>query len=203
MYHKVGRSEAGWLNRLINSRLNYWLGFSLDFITIFLFLAWDAVVQRRSLAAVALWALGGFVLWGPSEYALHRWLYHRVPLMRDGHGIHHDAPRALVGMPWFVTTGVITGVWYLLSCYAGITFAASFLAGWYAGFFYYSVVHHGLHHASLDTPWLRKLKVHHAIHHHYEDTNFGVSTRVWDRVFGTMFERETRERREAMAVERT
>ena len=188
----VGQVQEGWLSRLVNNRFNYWFGFLLDALTVTFFLMWDAVHQQRAASGVALWAIFGFVLWGPSEYALHRWFYHRVPLMRDGHGLHHDAPRDLVGMPWYVSTAVMTSVWYFISCYAGMTYGASCLAGWYAGFIYYSVVHHKLHHSSLDSSWLRKLKAHHAIHHHFENTNFGVSMRVWDRVFGTLFDREAR-----------
>ena len=53
-----------------------------------------------------------------------------------------------------------------------------------AGFLYYELLHHGLHHGRLPVRVFRILRSHHRIHHQFLDRNFGVTMTVWDWVFG-------------------
>lgn len=58
--------------------------------------------RRSPLGYVALASVSGYMAWGLSEYAFHRWLYHQPHcILGDGHRIHHENPSVLIVMPWF------------------------------------------------------------------------------------------------------
>jgi len=59
-----------------------------------------------------------------------------------------------------------------------------------AGFVFYGIVHHAHHHFHFKNRWYRKLRAHHFVHHQYTDVNFGVTTRLWDRFFDTIYRKE-------------
>jgi len=92
-------------------------------------------------------------------------------------------------MPWFITTGFLLVVWVVAGTIFEIPYLLSFLAGLTTGFFFYGVFHHVHHHFDLPKGWNRKLRIHHKIHHQFPEVNFGVTTRVWDHVFGTAYDR--------------
>jgi sterol desaturase/sphingolipid hydroxylase (fatty acid hydroxylase superfamily) len=122
--------------------------------------------------------------------AHHRWLYHRPDsILGDAHRIHHDAPRTLLAMPWFITTAAIFGLWYLGACVARISLLSAGIAGWLAGSVWYSVLYHSHHQWDIRIRWLRRLRTHHRIHHRFPTVNFGVTMRLWDSAVGTRYRR--------------
>jgi sterol desaturase/sphingolipid hydroxylase (fatty acid hydroxylase superfamily) len=66
--------------------------------------------------------------------------------------------------------------------------AALLVFGLYAGYNYFALVHHWQHHRGNDLAcvayWRRLERLHH-LHHHRQVVNFGISTTMWDRLFGT------------------
>jgi hypothetical protein len=67
-------------------------------------------------------------------------------------------------------------------------FAARRTVGLYAGYNYFALVHHLQHHRGKDlegVAYLRRLERLHDLHHHRQVVNFGISTTIWDRLFGT------------------
>ena len=95
--------------------------------------------------------LGEFVLgmgaWTLLEYALHRWVLHRVPIIAPMHDAHHRAPRALLGTPTPVTLAMIWILFFLPTWWYGSFNAASGLtAGVMVGYMWYGILHHIAHH---------------------------------------------------------
>lgn len=138
---------------------------------------------------------GGLFLWTLIEYLLHRVLFHYQAksewgkkTMRLIHGIHHQFPNdtdRLVIPPLFAfwVMVVFGGVYYLAM---GWWAAIPFLAGGITGYMYYDFVHYSTHHLKPRTPWARAQRRRHLLHHYkYPDACFGVSTGLWDWIFGT------------------
>jgi len=49
------------------------------------------------------------------------------------------------------------------------------------------MIHYATHHFPMRSPVAKYLKRHHMMHHYKDpDTRFGVSSPLWDKVFGTM-----------------
>jgi sterol desaturase/sphingolipid hydroxylase (fatty acid hydroxylase superfamily) len=176
------------LQKFAAGPLNYWISFTSDSIAAVFFLAWGIQNGPGHVISAALCFIVGFLLWGVSEYAFHRWLYHQPHgVFGAGHTLHHESEKAYFAMPWFISAGAVFGAWYLATHVMHIPGFSEFLAGWMTGFILYSWVHHAHHHWVPRNAWMRRMTAHHRIHHRFPDTNFGVTMRMWDDVFGTRF----------------
>ena len=185
-------ARAPWILRLSESKLNYWSTYVVDLSLMAFFLAWDSVRMRvPGVLMLGFFALGAFG-WTFTEYVFHRWMYHfGWSVTRDGHQRHHDDPTAYVAMPWMVTPLLFLPIQQVAAGWLHAGGFSSFLAGWFAGFIAYSFTHHSLHHYKMPFGWLRHLQSQHRIHHAIPESNYGVTMRFWDRVFGTEFTKES------------
>ena len=184
---------TSWILRLAETRTNYWATFAVDLSLMTFFLAWDASRSQLHAATICALFLAGIGAWTLSEYTFHRWVYHLgFELFRSGHEKHHDDPTAYLAMPWFVTPLLFLPLQLVVSGWYGAQGFSTVLAGWFCGFIAYGLVHHSLHHYTLKFAWFRHLQSQHRIHHALPETNFGVTMRFWDRVFGTEFTKAER-----------
>jgi sterol desaturase/sphingolipid hydroxylase (fatty acid hydroxylase superfamily) len=147
------------------------------------------------VAATSALFVAGVLSWSLVEYWLHRTFFHWVPKGAWGdrmhflvHGVHHKWPRdkyRLV-MPPAVS---ITLFWVFLGLFLvtlGRTYTWGFHSGFVVGYMGYDLTHYYVHHFSPKTEYGRTLKKHHMLHHFKDhDSRFGVSSRLWDFVFGT------------------
>jgi sterol desaturase/sphingolipid hydroxylase (fatty acid hydroxylase superfamily) len=154
-----------------------------------LWLSSQAVSNGQSQLSVVLWftcALSGLFLWTLFEYVLHRYLYHEVESpLKVGHDLHHDEPRSLLGVPWWMTTIAIVGVYYGIAVVANPAMTGVVMAFAWLGYIGYCAIHHLLHHATWRARWFIALRRHHMIHHARHNVNWGVTTALWDHVFRT------------------
>ena len=121
------------------------------------------------------WFGGGVVLWSILEYSLHRFVGHVWDTtLRARHLRHHAQPDD----GGFDPTWTIVGLG-LIAAGARIAEEPALVAGGcVGGYLAYEVAHERAH---------RRPREHmgHVVHHATLDTNFGVTTQIWDRVFGT------------------
>ncbi len=129
----------------------------------------------------------GYVGWTLIEYLVHRSILHHVAAFRALHKAHHDASHELVGTPTIYSVSAFYLLGYLpLAEIWGRGIAASVLTGLLIGYSSYVVLHYALHHVSSHGfRIIKRLKRKHALHHQFQDTNFGVTNDIWDRIFGT------------------
>lgn len=168
--------------------------FFLDYVAYPLLIAmciWLALRGNTAAQAVAAFAFMGlgFAIWTLAEYLLHRFILHHVQLFRKGHMAHHDMPRDFIGTPTIASVAIfLVLVLAPLGGALGISTGAALSVGLLGGYLSYVVFHFMLHHGgSGGFAHVRKLKRHHALHHHRaNDCNFGVTTMIWDRMFGTL-----------------
>lgn len=65
----------------------------------------------------------------------------------------------------------------------------SFFPGFMFGYLMYGTMHYAIHAWNPPYKWMKPLWRNHHLHHYKnEQQGFGVSTTLWDRVFGTMFD---------------
>lgn len=177
------------------SRLSYFADFIICPILIVLLAAIS--LNGEGSIGVAEWAVafaGGVVFWTFGEYLIHRYLYHHVAYFEQYHDAHHDAPEALIGAPSVIAPALTFAVVFAPLWPLGLTIACGGTAGFLLGYCGYMLAHHASHHwTSKPGSYLFHLRQHHARHHYAHDLcNFGVSTAVWDHVFGTVLERRRR-----------
>jgi hypothetical protein len=122
---------------------------------------------------VALFA-SGFVAWTLAEYAVHRFVLHK--LAPKEHGLHHAHPDEAV-------TRIFWQIWICFGL-VGLLADGAFLSGALIAYSWYLFAHYAAHQSPSILP--KSMLKHHNIHHRLATQNFGVSTAFWDRIFGTM-----------------
>ena len=149
-------------------------------------------VTRATWAGRSEWlgmAVAGFVIWTLLEYILHRAVLHKKTYFAPMHGEHHAAPLSYIGTPAWVSVSVLTAAFLLPAwLWVGFEFADGLTVGVMTGYWWYGLVHHIVHHHS-STPspsYFNGLRAWHMRHHYSPKSgNFGVTTPLWDHVFGT------------------
>jgi len=147
---------------------------------------WTPTIERTTSWLAAL--LGAVATWTLVEYALHRFVFHGVAWISNMHDAHHSDQKALIGSPTWLSCMMIASLgflpWVLLFDF---TIASGIASGFILGYLWYVGVHHFIHHGRIGPGTFGyRLKRHHMLHHHFDETgNFGVTSSVWDKVFGT------------------
>ncbi len=164
-------------------------------------IVWTKVSTQLSNLQIAGLFFGGVLFFTLVEYLVHRYVYHIEPTTEARrkfqwtmHGVHHDYPKdkSRLAMPPVLSVAIGTlllGVFRLVLGQYGF----SFLAGFMVGYALYLLVHYSVHIFKMPKNALRVLWVNHAIHHYSrDDVMFGVSSPLWDYVFGTVPDRKKR-----------
>lgn len=149
------------------------------------------------LRFLELFALGLFV-WTIVEYIMHRFVFHYAPpdkpwAMRVHfifHGVHHDYPsdaKRLV-LPPSVSIPLAAIFYFLFLAILPANDIWGFFPGFILGYLVYDISHYAIHHFNFKGNIWKKIKQHHMLHH-YQDPNkgYGVSSPLWDKVFGSDF----------------
>lgn len=133
--------------------------------------------------------LAGSILWTLLEYGLHRIALHRMRLFSPLHAVHHGAPLDYIGTPTWVSISVWLGVVLLpVWALAGSKVAGGLTVGIMLGYWWYGIVHHVIHHhtGKSSYSYFAERRAWHMRHHYSpQQGNFGVTTTMWDHVFGT------------------
>ncbi|MDO1528894.1 sterol desaturase family protein [Fulvimonas sp. R45] len=185
-----------WLDaivRMSSTRANYWLEVALDvgLGAILLAAGW----QRSNGPGIALAAVAtGLFAFSFIEYFFHRWMFHtRIPLFAQGHDKHHREPLGYDSLPFFLPAAILLGLTGLLVLVlpAGFTFLMAGAATF--GYVAYGVSHFVIHHVRFKRPLLRRWAAAHHVHHYHPDSNFGVTSPLWDYLLGTRYVRQPRQ----------
>ncbi len=136
---------------------------------------------------VVAYTAGGLVLWTGAEYLLHRFVLHGVQPFVRWHAAHHERPTAWICSSTLLSASLMIVVVFVPALVLwGLWRAIALTLGMSGGYVLYATMHHALHHWRLPGAWLRQRKLWHARHHHSGNAVcFGVTTALWDRVFGT------------------
>jgi sterol desaturase/sphingolipid hydroxylase (fatty acid hydroxylase superfamily) len=118
--------------------------------------------------------IGGVVAWTLVEYFVDRLVLHGFVPTR--HGMYHANPSG----------PALAIFWQIWTCFALVYLIAdgAFLAGALVAYAWYLVVHHCAHHGPNNCRYHCSSIMKN--HHRFAPRNYGVSTTLWDYVFGTM-----------------
>lgn len=167
-------------------------------------LYYTKIATNLSNLTIVLLFFGGWLLFTLAEYQVHRRIFHthedanerRKKISYTMHGIHHDYPKdkQRLAMPPVLSVVIGTILLVIFRVLLG-QFAFSVLAGFLVGYAFYLLVHYSVHIFRAPNNFFKFLWVNHAIHHYSEDDiMFGVSTPIWDYVFGTLPKKEQKKR---------
>lgn len=126
----------------------------------------------------------GLLAWTMVEYVIHGVLGHQHRTFVTAlHDVHHRDPRAVFALgAWIPTAVVLIGGWAMFGWAPGVIFYGGIVCGFVA----YEYVHYRIHFARASCAVEARLRARHLAHHMSEpDAIFGVTSRIWDVVFGT------------------
>jgi hypothetical protein len=196
--------RTAFIRRLGSSTFNYWFGYVAN-ITLVIWLGSHAFAGGHALLTpteLVVFTFSGLLAWTLAEWCLHKYIYHLWPsFLTEGHALHHQRPRALIGVPWYLTTIAIVLLFELLAIPLRASSTGIVMGSCWLGYIFYCVAHHGSHHWHFRRGYLRKMKRHHLIHHGHPDYNWGFTTPLWDYVFRTHYDVAMRRKGAAPAAD--
>jgi sterol desaturase/sphingolipid hydroxylase (fatty acid hydroxylase superfamily) len=165
-----------------------------------------ATLENSYLNIFLLFA-GGILFWTLFEYCMHRFAFHHVAESERArkfvyivHGNHHHYPRDkerlfMPPVPSLILATIIFSLTYLVMDDSAFMFFPGFIVGYLT----YGTMHYAIHAWNPPFKCMKPLWRNHHLHHYKDEgKGYGVSTTLWDHVFGTMFdlkkEKEDKER---------
>lgn len=172
---------------------------SIPLIIFFLYalglLYWSVTHTMLSTYVTVLLFFVGLLAFTWVEYNIHRYIFHlrtytklRAKLQYVMHGVHHEFPKDKdrLAMPPLISITISTILLLLLRLVMG-DFVFAFLPGFLVGYAAYLGVHYMVHAYQPPKNFFKALWVNHGIHHYKDgDRVFGVSSPLWDYIYGTM-----------------
>lgn len=145
-----------------------------------------------TLAFITLAFLLGAVGWSLSEYWIHRELGHNPKRLKNPFGTEHIAHHGkgnYFASSWKKGGAAMGGAALLIGpsvLVVGPVYGTSFVLGFVGFYLYYELLHRLEHVIEGVGPYGRWARRHHFWHHfHNPRANHGVTSPVWDHVFGT------------------
>ncbi len=162
-------------------------------------LYWNATHTSLSLLETIGLFFAGVLSFTWVEYMVHRYVFHmktytaaREKLQYTLHGVHHEFPKDKdrLAMPPLLSITLATILLLIFRVILG-DFVFAFLPGFLVGYALYLSVHYMVHAFQPPKNFLKMLWVNHGVHH-YKDGEivFGVSSPLWDYIYGTMREKK-------------
>ncbi len=143
----------------------------------------------------------GLFVWTLAEYSLHRFIFHFEPrtpwqerLSFLFHGVHHAQPmsKSRLVMPPAVSIPLAL---LFYAAFQGLLggllgrghWVPPLFSGFVFGYLAYDMLHYSTHHFRIRGGYLQQVRRHHMRHHGATpDLRFGITTKHWDRAFGTL-----------------
>jgi sterol desaturase/sphingolipid hydroxylase (fatty acid hydroxylase superfamily) len=187
--------ESEYLEMLTKTHPLVIWGMYIPIISYFLYLG--NTKFNYTIGKVVLIFFGGLIFWSFFEYLAHRFIFHWVsenPRIQKIsyilHGNHHEYPRDrerlfMPPVPSIIISSLIFSIMYLIGGKAVFMFFPGFILG----YLMYGSMHYAIHAWNPPFKWMKGLWRNHHLHHYKnEHQGFGVSSTLWDHVFGTMFD---------------
>lgn len=167
-------------------------------------------IKNTDLSAITTVSLflAGLISFTWVEYMVHRHVFHlkpytqlRAKLQYTMHGVHHEFPKDKdrLAMPPLLSITISTILLLLFKVLMG-DFVFAFLPGFLVGYALYLSVHYMVHAYAPPKNFFKALWVNHSVHHYKDgEVVFGVSSPLWDYVYGTMKLKEGKENKNSQS----
>lgn len=158
-------------------------------------LYWSVVNTSLTVGASIGMFLAGLFFFTWVEYNMHRYVFHmgtytklREKLQYTLHGVHHEFPKdkTRLAMPPLVSITLAT-VLLLIFRVIMADYVFAFLPGFLMGYAIYLGMHYMVHAYQPPKGFFKYIWINHSVHHYKNgELVFGVSSPLWDYVYGTM-----------------
>lgn len=158
-------------------------------------LGWSVYTTGLSVVLTSVMFFLGWLAFSWVEYNVHRFIFHipgttpkKAKFQYTIHGVHHEFPKdkERLAMPPVMSVTIATILLAVFRLFMG-DFAFAFTAGFIVGYSLYLWVHYMVHAYAPPKNFFRILWLNHSLHHYKNGKMvFGVSSPLWDYIYGTM-----------------
>ena len=155
-----------------------------------------------SVSQTGLIFLAGMIVWSLFEYTIHRFVFHFFAESEQAkkivyviHGNHHEYPRDkerlfMPAVPSLLIASMLFSIMYAIAwLFNSTSNVFAFFPGFLMGYLIYGSMHYAIHAWNPPFKWMKPLWRNHHLHHYKNvELGFGVSSTLWDHIFGTMFD---------------
>lgn len=158
---------------------------------------YSAIQLEEQIWKIGILFLTGMFFWTLFEYVMHRFVFHMVAeseraqkIVYVMHGNHHHFPRDkerlfMPPVPSIILASLLFSFHYMILD----TNVFMYFPGFLLGYLIYGTMHYAIHAWNPPFKWMKPLWRNHHLHHYKDEgKGYGVSTTLWDRIFGTMFD---------------
>ncbi|XP_023156880.1 dihydroceramide fatty acyl 2-hydroxylase FAH1 isoform X2 [Zea mays] len=155
-----------------------------------------SIKMGNTITDVAMMIGFGIFLWTLIEYVLHRFLFHIKTKSYWGntahyllHGCHHKHPMDGLRLVFPPAAAAILcfPFWNMIKLFSTPSTTPGLFGGGLLGYVIYDCTHYYLHHGQPSSDPAKYLKKYHLNHHFRIQTKgFGITSTLWDHVFGTL-----------------
>lgn len=174
----------------------HWWAIPLIWLPVVCWFVSKSVLIGYTAPQIFLLMVAGIFVWTLLEYTLHRFLFHIETKSYWGntlhyllHGCHHKHPMDGLRLvfPPAATAILLVPFWHFARLISTPSTCPALFGGGLLGYVMYDVTHYYLHHGQPTSEVPRSLKKYHLNHHfRIQDKGFGITSSLWDRVFGTL-----------------
>ncbi|KAH7055466.1 hypothetical protein BKA57DRAFT_490167 [Linnemannia elongata] len=203
----IPRHVAGGSARLFSSDFlevftrTPWYMVPILWLPVIAFNVYRGLQQGLTTENTSVLFVAGMFVWTLAEYMIHRFLFHLDDLLPESnysnighfllHGIHHYLPmdRLRLVMPPVLAIALAIPINYLMHSLMPLAQGYVMMAGLLFGYVLYDMTHYYLHHAKVFKIHFKEMKTYHLAHHYKNfEGGYGITSKIWDRVFGTTLE---------------
>ncbi|KEH37077.1 fatty acid 2-hydroxylase-like protein [Medicago truncatula] len=176
--------------------LTVWWAIPVIWLPVVCWFVYNSIQMGLSCPHIALMVVLGIFVWTLLEYTLHRFLFHIKTKTYWGntihyllHGCHHKHPMDGLRLvfPPTATAILLFPFWNAVKLFSTPSTTPALFGGGLLGYVIYDCTHYYLHHGQPKTEHPRNLKKYHLNHHfRIQDKGFGITSSLWDKVFGTL-----------------
>ncbi|KAF9095006.1 fatty acid alpha-hydroxylase [Mortierella sp. GBA35] len=203
----IPRHVAGGSARLFSSDFlefftrTPWYMVPILWLPVIAFNFWRGLREGLTVEYASGLFVAGMFTWTLAEYMIHRFLFHLDDLMPESnysnighfllHGIHHYLPmdRLRLVMPPVLAIALAIPINVMMHSLMPLAQGYLMMSGLLFGYVLYDMTHYYLHHAKVFKIHFKEMKTYHLAHHYKNfEGGYGITSKVWDRVFGTTLE---------------
>jgi sterol desaturase/sphingolipid hydroxylase (fatty acid hydroxylase superfamily) len=158
-------------------------------------LYWSVVNTSLSVGASVGMFLAGVFFFTWVEYNMHRYIFHmgtytklREKFQYTIHGVHHEYPKdkTRLAMPPLLSITLAT-ILLLIFRVIMADYVFAFLPGFLMGYAVYLGMHYMVHAFQPPKNFFKYIWINHSVHHYKNgELVFGVTSPMWDYIYGTM-----------------
>uniref|UniRef100_A0A7N0ZR36 Fatty acid hydroxylase domain-containing protein n=1 Tax=Kalanchoe fedtschenkoi TaxID=63787 RepID=A0A7N0ZR36_KALFE len=175
--------------------LTKWWAIPVIWLPVVCWSIFQSIRMGHTFPDILLMVAFGILIWSLLEYTLHRFLFHIETKTYWGntmhyllHGCHHKHPMDGLRLvfPPAATAVLLIPIWNIVKLLATPSTTPALFGGGLLGYVLYDVTHYYLHHGQPSREVTKNLKKYHLNHHfRIQNKGFGITSSLWDRVFGT------------------